>query len=260
MTTAPVGGSLIEIGQARQPETVGAVHDGVAGKHRIETMRLAGVRTDGLHADTENIALLCQERHALRMKPGVCEPSGPALRNSFAPVRCDQSVRISTQACDGNAAVLALPLLHDLPRQEEVRIRFRLRGHIDDAGGTDEALDRNVVGGVVRDSPCRSPSEWAHRNACRCARRTRCCSSTRRARARRSGKSPPAKTAWRAQTAAAAGCVGVAGSSGTVRSTTRMPSGDDAADQLSKCSRHRRTALWGISLGASSIWRNIIDT
>src|ERR1700722_10314187 len=60
---------LVEVGQARQPETVGAVHDGVAGKHGIETMRLAGVGPDGLHADTENVAFLCQKRHALRMKP-----------------------------------------------------------------------------------------------------------------------------------------------------------------------------------------------
>src|SRR5260370_26150315 len=59
---------LVEIGQARQPETVGAVHDGVTGKHGIETVRLAGIRPDGLHTHTENVALLCHERHRLRVK------------------------------------------------------------------------------------------------------------------------------------------------------------------------------------------------
>src|SRR5258707_1996725 len=46
---------LVEIGQARQPETVGAVHDGVAGEHGIQTVRLAGVRPDSLHTYTGNV-------------------------------------------------------------------------------------------------------------------------------------------------------------------------------------------------------------
>src|SRR5580700_2051239 len=58
---------LVEIGQARQSESVGAVHDGVAGKHRIETVSLPGVCADGLHTHTENVALLRQKWHALRM-------------------------------------------------------------------------------------------------------------------------------------------------------------------------------------------------
>src|SRR5260370_20524890 len=77
---------LVEIGQARQPETVGAVHDGVAGKHGIETVRLAGVRPDGLHTHTENGAVPCPGRHALRLRtrcvPAVASSVGmnPRLR------------------------------------------------------------------------------------------------------------------------------------------------------------------------------------
>src|ERR1700722_12567172 len=140
---------LVEIGQARQPETVRAVHDGVAGKHGIETMRLAGGGPGGLHTDTENVAFLCQERHALRMKPRGVRAARTHVEKlrpcPMRPVGADENPGMR-----GNAAVLALPLPPDLPRQEEIRIRFRLRGHIDDAGGPNEALDRDVVSCVVR--------------------------------------------------------------------------------------------------------------
>jgi hypothetical protein len=72
MTTAPGRRQLVQIGQARQAETVGPVHDGVAGKHRIETVRLSGIRSHRLDTHPENIPLLCQERHALRIEAREC--------------------------------------------------------------------------------------------------------------------------------------------------------------------------------------------
>ena len=86
----------------------------------------------------------------LRMKPGVCGPSGPILRNSLAVPCFDQSVRISTQACAGMRPCLRLPLLDDRLGQQEVGVRRRLLRNIDDAGRADEPVHRDVVGGVVR--------------------------------------------------------------------------------------------------------------
>ena len=93
---------------------------------------------------------LARNGTACGWKPGVCGPSAVMLRNSRAPLRCDQSVRISTHACDGNPAVALLPLLYRLTRDQEVGIAPGLLRDIDDARRTDEAIDRNVVRRVVR--------------------------------------------------------------------------------------------------------------
>jgi len=70
-----------------------------------------------------------EEGTHLDRKPGVCEPSGPALRN-FLLVPCfDQSVRMSTQAMRGNATVLRLPLLDDRLGNQEVRVAAAVSRH-----------------------------------------------------------------------------------------------------------------------------------
>src|SRR5579863_6937564 len=68
------GRQLIEIGQARDPEAIRAVHDRVAGEHRLERRSLAGIRADRLDAHAENIALPGEERHRLRMEAGSVRP------------------------------------------------------------------------------------------------------------------------------------------------------------------------------------------
>src|SRR5581483_1369335 len=113
-------------------------------------MRLARIGADGLDADAEDVTLLGQKRHALWMKPrrvravrtGVQEFLG-AL--AMRPVRADEYPGVR-----GDAAMLSLPLLHDLAGQQEVGIRLRLRGDIDHTGGTDETVHRNIVRCVVR--------------------------------------------------------------------------------------------------------------
>ena len=62
------GGQLVEVGETRQAEAIRAVHDGVAREHGLEGVRLAGIGTDRLHPDPENVTLLGEERYALRMK------------------------------------------------------------------------------------------------------------------------------------------------------------------------------------------------
>src|SRR5258708_7451786 len=49
---------LVEIGQARQPETVGAVHDGVSWEDGIGNVHLARVRPRRFHTYTLNVLFL----------------------------------------------------------------------------------------------------------------------------------------------------------------------------------------------------------
>src|ERR1700683_2473213 len=130
---------LIEIRKTCEPESVGAVHDGMAGKHGIEGRRLTRIGADGFDTDPENIALPRQKRHALGMearrmravRPDIQELIARALR----PFGADQYPSAAR-----NAAVPALPLFHDALREQKIGILAHLPRDVDDACGADEAL------------------------------------------------------------------------------------------------------------------------
>src|SRR5690242_14441934 len=62
------GRQLIQVGEAREPEAVGAMHEGMAGKHGLEGRCLTGIGADRLHPDAENVTLPREERDALRVE------------------------------------------------------------------------------------------------------------------------------------------------------------------------------------------------
>ena len=100
--------------------------------------------------DTENVALLCQERHALRMESGSVRSVRTGVEKFLGPEPMRPVGADEYPGMRGDAAVLALPFHHPLAGQQEVGICRRLCGDIDDAGRPDEAIDRNIVSRIVR--------------------------------------------------------------------------------------------------------------
>src|SRR6185312_4533573 len=105
---------------------------------------------DRLHPDAENVTLPREEGDALRMearsmRPVLADVEEVPGRGALRPVRTDQHPGMLR-----NATVPALPVLDDGLSEQEIRIPGHLPRHVDHAGGADEAVDRNVVGGVIR--------------------------------------------------------------------------------------------------------------
>src|SRR6185437_8977760 len=113
---------LIQVGEAREPEPIGAVHEGMAGKHGLEGRCLAGIGADRLHPDAENVTLPREEGDALRMearsmRPVLADVEEVPGRGALRPVRTDQHPGMLR-----NAPVPALPVLDDGLSEQEIRI------------------------------------------------------------------------------------------------------------------------------------------
>src|SRR5262249_2997071 len=60
----------VEIDEACEPELSMTVHDKVIAERRIERRSLPGVRSNGLYADTENVALFGKEQRSFLLPAG----------------------------------------------------------------------------------------------------------------------------------------------------------------------------------------------
>src|SRR5262249_25989541 len=119
-------------------------------EHRLESWSLASIGAHCLDADAEDVTLLGEERHRLRMKAGSVSPvcgNVEKLARALAvrPIRADQYPGVLR-----NTAEALFPRLHRFARNQEVGIVLGLPRDIDDARWPDEAVDRNVVRSIIR--------------------------------------------------------------------------------------------------------------
>ena len=190
MTIAPVARQLVEVAEAGEAELAGAVHGRVIGERRVEAARLSRVGADRLDADAEHVALVREHRRRARVEPRGVRAVG---------VRVDERGRIGPPApsrpqqhpgARGDPAVRALPRLDPLDRQQKIRIPVHLARHVDDAGGADEAARRDRVARVVGEILPRHPVHGRVEMRAGVLAEAQRVPVPRRARARRSARSP----------------------------------------------------------------------
>src|SRR5262249_25711011 len=110
---------------------------------------LPRVRADGLDTDAENVTFPREKRHCLRMKAGRVGAIGADVEEGLRalavrPVRADQYPGMRR-----NAAMARLPLEQSLAGHQKVGIPCGLLRDVDHTGRPDEAVDRDVVCGIV---------------------------------------------------------------------------------------------------------------
>ena len=199
---------LVEVGEALQAVAACPVHVVVARVGRTQVEALAGIGADRLGAEAEHVALLDQEAHRLGARPRrvlaflveVLVGLGVA---PLRPVGAHQQ-----PGAFGDAAVRGLEALDVVDRQQVVGIGGRLRGAVDHAGRRDEVLRRESCRRCCSAGRGPRSSGSARRSGCRCARRTRSCSSTSPGRARRRPTPPRSGTASTGPSRAAARSAG----------------------------------------------------
>src|ERR1700750_2474793 len=103
------------------------MHRAVVGKWRIEVAGLASVRSNGLHADAEDIALVGEEfgaclREPRRMGAVVAHVEEFFAGRAGAPAGAQQH-----PSAGGNTSMRRLPGLDTLRREQEVLIGPHIR-------------------------------------------------------------------------------------------------------------------------------------